>query len=549
MQNNTKQKQPKLLHSINIGLSQISLKEWLYSITIGIMIAACFGLLFSYLIVQDIAREQKVIAGRTLAHSSVVEGEVDYIFSYLQADNVKSCNPETLKTMQKIIYEASYVENIAIIKDDYIQCSGFNGVTTPTVKFEMNPDYIKPNGTEIWSRADIKVYHKTATFTVFRRNNILLFYDTYKTNEVIPGNYQWQISHRIYKKQHYFAGMTNPVFDTPVSNWWTLIKSWVPVYEFCNARNLQCIHLKINRWKLFVNQTIKTKLLLFAISLICLTSIYLSLRYFGWRKSLDTKILRALRGNKFHCYYQPIIDVNTKKTIGVEVLSRLNYKGQNITPDEFIPIISQHNVTWYFTKQIIQKAFNDLNRIPSLPRDFKVSINIFSSDVESGVVEEIIPMIETSSFKQKLLIEITESEYIEGEKAQIHLQNLHHAGIKIAIDDFGTGYSNMLQLEKIKCDILKIDRCFIKKIDSTNKGKQLIDHMVNIAHDNKMQVVAEGIENQQQMAKIKALGIEFVQGFMFAKPSDINELIEKLNHRDHVVLYKNKVQTTNLNAA
>ena len=505
-------------------IQNVDLKDWAIAFGVSLLISCVFVVSISQYMASGIEREQKAFAGRVLAHTSNVEQEVEYIFSVMNSASYKRCSIENLTEMRQQLFNADYVKNIAFIKNGRLLCSTAKRDFKSNAPFLLEGGYKKPNGMVVWPKASISIFGKILDFTVFQKGNYVAFYDYSKTYEVIPGKFEWVITHNFKKEPHYFSGKKNAKFHEPITDWWSLIKYFVPIYRFCNPRNYQCVDLKIGRSHLFVNQSINFNLLLAAVGLLMIFSMFFSLKFFSWRKSMSQRVLTALRRKEFYCQYQPIVDLKTGQYSGVEVLARLNSRGQNITPDQFIPAIADSGISWEFTKQVVAKAIKELRDITNEYPDFKVAFNVFSNDVENGAVREFSNIAGISDFKGKLVIEITESEYLDGTHAQENLNNLHNAGVGIAIDDFGTGYSNMQQLEKIKCDILKIDRSFVTKISSKTERSPLIEHIVNIGHSSNMKLVAEGIETKEQLSELMALNIEYGQGYMFARPGSAEGL-------------------------
>ena len=246
------------------------------------------------------------------------------------------------------------------------------------------------------------------------------------------------------------------------------------------------------------------------------------------QKSIKNRVIRALKSNSFHCSYQPIVDLCSGEILGVEMLARLDDKLGTITPDQFIPIILETDNSWFFTQMIVEQSLTELNTLNTIPQDFKISFNIFPSDISSGFTSKLINFQGIKEFPGKIVLEIIENEVLTQQEAQQHIINLSEQGFLIAIDDFGTGYSNLSQLEAISADFLKIDRSFVSDVDAESIKSSLIPHIVTIANKVGMKIIAEGIENYMQHQELREMGVEQGQGWHFGKPVLLDELRDYL---------------------
>lgn len=245
------------------------------------------------------------------------------------------------------------------------------------------------------------------------------------------------------------------------------------------------------------------------------------------RNSLRKRVQRALKNNDFHCVYQPLVDLKSGHTAGFEVLSRLRDEHGAITPDVFIPIISEQKRTWSFTQSMLERALDELAHYP-VTNDFKLSVNIFPCDINDGSVKRILDIPGIERFKGVIALEITESEVLDYDAAKEHLNLLSTHGFQIAIDDFGTGYSNFAELEVIAADYLKIDRSFVNDMESKSIKSVLISHILPIAKELNMKVIAEGVENSKQYALLAEMGVDYGQGWTFGKPLPMTEYLSSI---------------------
>jgi len=240
---------------------------------------------------------------------------------------------------------------------------------------------------------------------------------------------------------------------------------------------------------------------------------------------LETDLRRAINQREFIVYYQPIISLSTGRIVGFEALVRWQHpqKGM-ISPALFIPIAEETGLINPIGKFVLQSACQQIHlweqeKLTDSPLNMSVNISArqFAQTDLIAQIDEILT--ETQLNPQNLKLEITESAIMNNAPtAKIILQQLRQRQIQLSIDDFGTGYSSLSYLHNFPVDTLKIDRSFVSSLDGMPENLGLVPAIMKIAETMKMNVVAEGIENSQQLAQLRALGCDFGQGYLFSKP-------------------------------
>lgn len=251
---------------------------------------------------------------------------------------------------------------------------------------------------------------------------------------------------------------------------------------------------------------------------------------------LENRLHTALKNEEFSLLYQPIVSLKTRKIASLEVLLRWNNPETGfIPPDKFISLAEETGLIipigmWVFKTACT--AYKNWQEQYAKELPFTLSINISVKQFsQSNLLEQIKTILdETQIDSHKLKLEITESVIIENyELANQILKQLKDWNIQLSIDDFGTGYSSLSYLYRFPVNSLKIDRSFIKEIDSKDdKNVGIVKSIISIAHHLNMDVVAEGIETKQQYQKLKNLGCDYGQGYLFSKPlskNSINQLL------------------------
>lgn len=247
------------------------------------------------------------------------------------------------------------------------------------------------------------------------------------------------------------------------------------------------------------------------------------------RSRLETEgeLRRALDQRQFVVHYQPRVDLATGAASSMEALVRWERPGQGLTgPDRFIPLLEETGLIVQLGEQVIDSVCRQLARwaregTAPVPVSVNISPRQFS---QSDVMAQFRNAIARHGIPPSLLeIEVTESSMMqEGIGESAVFSQLRELGIKLCIDDFGTGYSSLSQLQRLRFDVLKIDRAFVLRIEHP-EGDTLIASMIAMAHALGMRVVAEGIESRRQMQLLQTLGCDEGQGFFFAHPVPAEE--------------------------
>ncbi|MEL6929864.1 MAG: EAL domain-containing protein [Cyanobacteria bacterium J06600_6] len=241
---------------------------------------------------------------------------------------------------------------------------------------------------------------------------------------------------------------------------------------------------------------------------------------------LETDLRIALQRQEFHLNYQPIISLGTGTVTGFEALLRWNHPGKGfISPAKFIPVAEQTSLILPLGIWILESACQQIRewqeRLQGRHTDFTVSINISAKQFEQeDFVEQLDRIIaDTNIDTRHLKLEITETLLIDNTaNAERVFRQLQERKIQLAIDDFGTGYSSLSYLDRFPADTLKIDRSFVSRVNETNQTSTIVKATLELAHNLGFNVVAEGVETQQQADQLRDWGCEFAQGYFYAKP-------------------------------
>jgi len=240
---------------------------------------------------------------------------------------------------------------------------------------------------------------------------------------------------------------------------------------------------------------------------------------------LEVALRQAVDRGEFELHYQPIVELNSRRLVGFEALTRWRHPRREVVPPaEFIPVAEQTGLIVPIGRWAIRTAIRELARWYALFPDqvgFSISVNLSGrqiadprlfEEIEGGLQEQRIP---AGAFR----LELTESTLMKNaDSVRRVLAGLRKRGVEIWIDDFGTGYSSLSYLHRFPFDGLKIDKAFIDALDGLGEGTAMVRTILSMAHDLGVKVIAEGIETTTQAERLIELGCGRGQGFLFGRP-------------------------------
>ena len=255
------------------------------------------------------------------------------------------------------------------------------------------------------------------------------------------------------------------------------------------------------------------------------------------RVAVEASLREALRLKQLDVHYQPFINLQTRKVVGLEALIRWRHPTQGMVPaDQFIPVAEETGLIVPIGNFVLHRTLQNMSAwrkagVPLVP----VSLNIAPAQLQRGELQSTIAtLLKSHAIRPEMLqLEMTEravfdSQAPAGESRQDSMARLRDMGIKIAIDDFGTGYSSLSYLKHWHVDTLKIDRSFVRDLVTDSSDLAIVSAIIAIARHLNIQVIAEGIEAYQQAEILRRLGCAVGQGFLFARPMPADQCVELL---------------------
>jgi len=250
---------------------------------------------------------------------------------------------------------------------------------------------------------------------------------------------------------------------------------------------------------------------------------------------LRSQFQQAIDNETLQLYYQPIIDFNSGKIVSVEALMRWSLEdGTPVSPVEFIPLAEATGQIIPAGTWALKQACKDIHTLHKLGIQ-RVAVNLSAVQFHrANFFEQVEAILADSHTTSDMIeLELTESILMENTANAIAvLERLRERGIRVAIDDFGTGFSGLSYLKTLPVAKLKIDRAFIKELTESSSDRAITQGIINMAQQVGLEVVAEGVETSEHVALLKQFGCGYGQGFYFARPLPLAELVAFLKTTD-----------------
>ncbi len=242
----------------------------------------------------------------------------------------------------------------------------------------------------------------------------------------------------------------------------------------------------------------------------------------------------ALQNDDLFLEYQPLIDLQSDKVVGIEALVRWRHEDKILYPNEFIPLAEESRIIDDLTLWVFRRVLHDFKELYAIAPDVDIALNISQKNLfNKDLLDTMVKEIEASDFNGRHLhIEMTESSMMKNRMStSMFFNKLKEHNVKIIIDDFGTGYSSLSCLRDLPADTVKIDRDFTMNLEEDPSLAYLVEAIVDLAHNLHLKVIAEGVEDQDILNRLKAIGCDYVQGFLYSKPMSKEALFAWLKER------------------
>jgi EAL domain-containing protein (putative c-di-GMP-specific phosphodiesterase class I)/ABC-type nitrate/sulfonate/bicarbonate transport system substrate-binding protein len=251
-------------------------------------------------------------------------------------------------------------------------------------------------------------------------------------------------------------------------------------------------------------------------------------------KALIAEVIQGIERQEFIAYYQPKVNYLSGEIQGIEALVRWNHPEKGIlAPGKFLPIVELNpSVMMQLEKAVINAILSDANTLISYFQKnsgFRLSINLSPIlFIQPSLVEDLLSSCQKFSVNpENVEFELTESSMLEDLDLAIGISNqLQQAGFHVALDDFGTGYSSLSYIQNLPVNVIKLDYSFVKKIPKDIRSGFVVEHIISLAHKLGLIIVAEGVEEADQLHYLGSLKVDMIQGFFFFKPMPLDAVCQ-----------------------
>lgn len=256
------------------------------------------------------------------------------------------------------------------------------------------------------------------------------------------------------------------------------------------------------------------------------------------RENPIAELERALDAGEFVPYYQPIVDIATGKLRGAEVLVRWRKPdGSTVSPGLFIPLAESSGIILEMTRALMRKVCHDIGPAFATRQHLKVCFNLAARHFQDDtIVHDIRAIFAPSPIRlSQVVLELTERQPIDNlADTRMLIATLQALGVRIALDDVGTGHSGLSYILKLGVDIIKIDKIFVDAIGIDRSSTTIIETLIDLAHNMRMEIVAEGVETFEQVMCLRDRGVRAAQGFVFAPALSGSSFLELIAAADPV---------------
>jgi sensor c-di-GMP phosphodiesterase-like protein len=510
-------------------------RHQLVLIVLALVLTISLPILAAFAIARDQALEREENLAMNLASGTLMRSEqvTDQLIAGARVINAmpsaQACSPAALDALRKIDLESTMLQAAAHIRGSTIDCSSFAGLR----RIELGPpDFMSEHGVRNWTglrpfeNEEDYIGAASGSFLAIIHKNLLLSYVD-KVDRLAIGTFAWS-GRRLFLSR----GRIDPRWLAKAARGPGIYRVDGKLVAIVKSKRLDLGSIAVLPQSRQARSARELGTMLVPLGLAAgLLLAALLVRVLRRQMAMPGLIRRGLRNGEFHVLYQPAVDLATGRTIGGEALIRWRRpNGKLIPPDHFIAVAEEAGIIRLITERVLDLIAKDARDILGIMPDFHFSVNFSAADMQqAGMFDTLSGFVCRAGMRpDNLVIEATERSLIDVAVAQDAIGRLREAGIKVAIDDFGTGYSSLGYLGLLKIDLLKIDRLFVQALGTDSATSQVASHIINMAKDLKLLTVAEGIETADQASCVRALGVDFAQGFHFGPPMTADRLLERL---------------------
>ncbi|WP_322044601.1 EAL domain-containing protein [Paraburkholderia sp. J67] len=457
---------------------------------------------------------------RALMRAEIVTAEAESALRMLAPYDGTPCTPEHLQTMRRVEEQHRYIRSVAWTDGEKIRCSSLRGMAESTLP---PPQWTYRNNFTAWQTETGKRGNETLMLNIRLANHIVVV-DPRFYLDIVPFDDTIELA------------LLESVDGSIVTRWPRADPALVHAALFREPHTRFFEHRyyvvgRSQRYPLAVvayepEDRVRPDLaaqIRIAIAPVLLASALGTWLVLRWRRKLRTPrhaLLEGIRRRQFTAWLQPLVDLRTGRCVGAEALVRWTLAdGTVIAPDTFIPMAESLGLIQPITDLVVQSVFAGAGTLLTQRRDLHVSINVTRDDLISSRVLQTLNacFAKYNVHADQIWFECIERAFMDAQRIGPVLQGYRDAGHKVFIDDFGTGYSSLAYLHALPVDGIKIDKSFVNALTSGSEVNAIVPHIIGIAHELKLAMVAEGVELEAQAEYLREHGVQIAQGWLYAK--------------------------------
>ncbi len=496
-----------------------------------LLLSVLLPVAFSFWLARHQAEQHFVVeldayTERTLIRTNDIMQQAKAALAKINSFTGEPCSEAHLQAMRRTSFVFRHVQEVVYLKDMTPVCSSLVGRSTS--KPLPTPTWVNDENYQIWFSTQNDIGLSIPMVMVAHGPHMVLI-DPSSFIDLIPFS-AWPINTAIIGLPRNRVLASSGPFDKTV--WNMARKSGARKIEY--QGNIYLIHreprsgIAVVAWASQAPQTAEIRKLqliwLPAGILISLALAFWLLRLLRRLQSPRYRLQDGIANNELVMHYQPIIRLSNGQPTGAEALIRWPQPdGSMLTPDIFIPLAEQTGLIGPLTRRIVHNVLDDLGDWLRTHPQQHISINISAFDLHDPQFVDMFSqaLAQHGVAPHQLALEITERGFADPALSGPIIARLRAAGHKIYIDDFGTGYSSLSYLEDLDVDILKIDKSFVDALEY----KTVTPHIIEMAKTLKLEMVAEGVENQSQALWLREHDVQYAQGWLYSKALPAGEFI------------------------
>lgn len=476
------------------------------------------------LAVDDEKSQLRAVAQRVLTRAERSRDQASIALARLADSDAVPCSAKHIERMRQIAFNTPSIEEVGYFEDGYLRCTSWGPVESEIP--QSRPDFLTRDGLAITFalRPALRGGTPKLAFASGRYNvlvNPVRFVDVIADPQVQLGLTTSQ-GHQLATMGKPSSALVDDLARRPRTE---MGKETLAIA----VSSQDWIAIAIEPRPRFIDTLRREQLMLlpiggFIAALIVSIVAWLSRR----RLSFQAELAHAIHKREFTVHYQPIIDIQNGDCVGAEALLRWRRPdGSWIRPDLFIPVAEDTGLIRDLTEQVIDMVGRDLGAQLSRRSSLHIAINLPADLIENdAILHSTARLTERHGIApSQIWLEATERSFMNYAAVNDTISKAHVLGYRVAMDDFGTGYSSLSHLQQVAFDALKIDKSFVDTIGRSSAKSSVLDHIIDLAKALDVDVIAEGVEQQNQADYLKSKGVRFAQGWLFSRPLPAHEFL------------------------